>query len=192
MMKITAVKKALANGLALAVPLGIVFYAVLQLIRFFEKLLGPLSKKFGVEKILGELTLTIFAAFILLLFVFLLGLLMRFSFMKIFSSYLEEIVLKIFPSFAFLKTVGAEKLGIENVDNTWRPVLVQKTNECFPAFLIEEKGEWINLVKVKAPNSEIGDILIVRKEGVELHDITHKEMKALNKQYGKGYLPLVL
>lgn len=191
-MKITAVKKALANGLALAVPLGIVLYAVLQLIRLFEKMLEPVSKKFGVERILGELTLTIFAAFILLLLILLLGLLMRFSFMKVFSSYLEEIVLKIFPSFAFLKTVGAERLGIENVDNTWRPVLVKKNNECFPAFLIEEKGEWINIVKVKAPNSEIGDIQIIRKDGIVLYEITHKEMKALNKQYGKGYLPIIV
>lgn len=190
-MKIAAIRKALANGLALAVPLGIVLYAVVQLVRLFEKAVQPLSEKFGVEKLLGELTLTIFAVFILLMLILLLGVLMRFSFMKVFSGYLEEIVLKIFPSFALIKTLGAEKLGIENVDNTWRPVLVKRSNECFCAFLIEENGEWINLVKVKSPNSEIGDTLIILKSSVVLLELTHKEMKLYNKQFGKGYLPLL-
>jgi hypothetical protein len=190
-MKITAVKKALASGLAFAVPLGIVLYAVLQLIRLFEKIVGPVSKKFGVERILGELTITIFAAFIFLLLILFLGLLMRFSFMKVFSSYLEEIVLKIFPSFAVLKTMGAEKLGLENVDNTWRPVFVKKNNECFPAFLVDEKEGWVILVRIKAPSSEIGDMMIIQKDAVNIQNIDLREMKQFNKQFGKGYLNLI-
>jgi hypothetical protein len=39
---------------------------------------------------------------------------------------------------------------------------------------------------------DIGDIQIIRKDGIVLHEITHKEMKALNKQYGKGYLPIIV
>ena len=187
-MNLNSIKKILANGLALAVPIGIVVYVFIKFIGIFEKLIEPLSKKFGIEKILGELTLTIFAIFVLVILIFLMGMLMRLSLVKRFSQFTEEIVLKIFPSFSYLKTVGAEKLDIEHAENTWKPVVVIKENEMFPAFLIDEDGEWVTLIKVKAPGTDLGDFIICRENAMGIKEISIKEMKQLNKQYGHGYL----
>jgi hypothetical protein len=187
-MNLSSLKKVLANGLALAVPIGIIVYVFIKILEIFEKLIGPVSKKFGIDHLLGELTLTIFAVFILLVLIFLLGMLRQLPLVKKFSQFMEEIVLKVFPSFSYLKTVGAEKFDVENADNTWRAVVIKKENDLFPAFLIDENADWITLVKVKAPGTDLGDFLICRKNTVGIQEITIKEMKQLNKQYGKGYL----
>jgi hypothetical protein len=42
----------------------------------FEKLVKPGAQKLGIERVLGEMTLSLFAVFLLLLLVFLLGLAM--------------------------------------------------------------------------------------------------------------------
>ncbi|MGL6268174.1 MAG: hypothetical protein ACRC2O_09605, partial [Chitinophagaceae bacterium] len=70
-------KRLLANGLAIAVPMGIIVYVFIKFIGIFEKLIEPVSKKFGIEKFLGELTITILAVFVLLVIIFLLGLLSK-------------------------------------------------------------------------------------------------------------------
>jgi hypothetical protein len=183
-----SIKKILANGFALAVPIGIIVYVFIKIIGLFEKLIAPFSKKFGIERLLGELTLTIFAVFILLVLIFLLGVLRKVPLVIQFSEFTEEIVLKVFPSFSYFKTIGAEKFYIENADNTWKPVVVIKENEMFPAFLVDEDGEWITLIKVKAPGTDLGDFHICRKNAMAIKQISIKEMKQLNKQYGHGYL----
>ena len=172
------IKKILASGLALAVPMGIIVYVFIKFIGIFEKLIEPISKKFGIEKILGELTLTFFAVFVLLMLIFLLGMLMRLSIVKRFSQFTEEIVLKIFPSFSYLKTVGAEKLDIQYAENTWKPVVVIKENEMFPAFLVDDDGEWVTLIKVKAPGTDLGDFIICRKNAMGIKEISYQRNEA--------------
>lgn len=187
-MNISSLKKLLANGLAIGVPIGIIVYVFIKFVGIFEKLIEPVSKKFGIEKLLGELTLTILAVFVLLVLIFLLGMLSKIPLIKKFSQFTEEVVLKIFPSFSYFKTIGAEKFDIENAENTWKPVVVIKENEMFPAFLIDEDADWITLIKVKAPGTDLGDFIIGRKNKMVIKEISIKEMKILNKQYGNGYL----
>jgi hypothetical protein len=187
-MNLSSLKKVLANGLALAVPIGIIVYVFIKLLEIFEKLIGPVSKKFGVDHLLGELTLTIFAVFILLVLVFILGMLRKLPLVKKFSLFMEEVVMKVFPSFSYLKTMGAEKFDIEEAGNTWKPVIIKKENELFPALLIDENNDWVTLIKVKAPGTDLGDFLICQKRTIKIQETTIKEMKQLNKQYGKGYL----
>ena len=145
-------------------PLGVVVYVFIKLLDIFQKLINPLAIKLGIERILGELTLTIFAVFLLLLLMFLLGLLMQFSAVAGFGSNLEELVLKFVPSLRNLKTIAAEKLELENAANSWKPVMVLHEKKYFPAFIIEELNELMTLYLIRGTGINEGEILITSKK----------------------------
>ena len=61
----------------LAIPLAIVLYVFGRIVGIFKKIIAPLAAKMGIDRILGELTLTIFAIALIILIILLLGLLMQ-------------------------------------------------------------------------------------------------------------------
>jgi hypothetical protein len=190
-MKKFSFKRTFARGLMLAVPIGIIAYVFLRFVKLFEKLAEPLAKKFGMEKILGELTLTILAVAGILILVFLLGLLMEIAFIARIGKDVDALMVKLFPSLNHLKLVAAEKLDAEGAVQNWRPVLLQRGNTRMPAYVIEESGDWVTLGLVKGYGTDPGEMLIIKRTEVSYKDITISEMKRFNKQFGKGYLSMV-
>ena len=183
-------KRVLGRGLMLAVPIGIIAYVFIRFVRLFEKLAEPLAKKFGVEKVLGELTLTILAIAGIIFLVFLLGLLMEVAFIARFGKDVDALILKLFPSLNHFKIMAAEHLDAEGAEHSWRPVLLKQGNTMKPAYVIEEAGEWVTLGLVKGYHTEPGEMLIIKRSEVSYDDITLKDMKKFGKQFGKGYLSL--
>ena len=190
-MSFSSFKKIFAQGIALALPLVALAYVMIKLVGIFEKMIAPLSKKLGVERILGDLTLTIFAVFILLVLAFILGLLMQFSFVSNFSKYLEDWMLKLVPSLNHLKMVAAEKLDLENAEVNWKPVLILNGGKYSPAYIVDETEEMITLLNVKIPSNDTGDVLITKKNSISYTDISLHDMRKYNRQYGKGYISMI-
>jgi hypothetical protein len=189
-MTLTSFKRVLGRGLILAVPIGIIGYLFMRFLHLFEKLAEPLAHKFGVEKIFGEITLTVFAVAGIVLLIFLLGLLMEVGTIARFGRDVDGIVLKFFPSLNHFKLMAAEELDAEGAEQNWRPVLLHRGNTLSPAYIIEEAGEWITFGLVKGYHTEPGEMLIIRKSEVSYQDITLKEMKKFSKQYGRGYISI--
>jgi len=185
-----SVKRTIGRGIALALPLGIVFYVLIKFIEIFEKAIAPLVKKFGVDTIFGGITVTVFAILAILVITFLLGLLMQLSFVSKIRKHIEELILKFFPAFNHLKLMAAEKFDLENATHNWKPVLVLKGEQYLPAYLIEENQEWITLALTKPPSTEPRDMLIIKKNLISYKEITLKQMDDYNKHFGKGYLSL--
>jgi hypothetical protein len=183
-------KRILGRGLMLAVPIGIIAYVFLRFVRLFEKLAEPIAKKLGVERILGELTLTILAIVGILLLVFLLGLLMEMAFIAQVGKDMDALILRFFPSLNHFKLEAAEKLGVDDATQNWRPVLLHRANTLMPAYVIEETAEWVTLGLVKGYHTEPVDMLIIKRSEVSYQDISLKEMKSFSKQYGKGYISI--
>lgn len=175
----------------MAVPVGIVVYLFLHFVSVFEKKIAPIAQKFGIEHIWGELTLTVLAIVVLLLFVFLLGLLMQLPIVASFRNSVEEIILKVFPSLNHLKLMAAEKLNAENATSKWKPALIKRNEQYSPAYIIEESAEWITYVPVKVPTTEPGDMVLVRAGSISYQEITMKQLVDCNKQFGKGYQSLL-
>ena len=75
--------------------------------KIFEKLIGPLAKKFQIERIFGEITLTFFAVLVMLAIAFLLGLLMRIKLIANIRGEVESLVLKFIPSLNYLELMAA-------------------------------------------------------------------------------------
>jgi uncharacterized membrane protein len=186
-----SIKKTIVNGIALALPLGVVFYVLTRFIEIFEKLIAPIAQKIGIENFFGKITLTVLAVAVIISITFLLGLLMQFSFVKKNRRYLEEWILKLVPSLNQLKLMAEEKLDIENTTSNWKPVLLKNGEQYLPAYIIEENEEWITMAKIKIPTTEPGDLLITKKSAITYTEITMKELRQFNKQFGRGYISFI-
>jgi hypothetical protein len=186
-----SIKKTIINGIALALPLGIVFYVLTRFIEIFEKLIAPIAQKIGIENFFGKITLTVLAIAVIIIITFLLGLLMQFSFVKKNRRYLEEWILKLVPSLNQLKLMAEEKLDIENTTSNWKPVLLKNGEQYLPAYIIEENEEWITMAKIKIPTIDPGDLLITKKSAITYTEITMKELRQFNKQFGRGYISFI-
>jgi hypothetical protein len=55
-MLFTKIKRIFIRGIALALPLVVIGYFAKKVIETFEKLITPIAKQFGVEKIFCEIT----------------------------------------------------------------------------------------------------------------------------------------
>ena len=184
-------KKTIGRGIALALPLGIVLYVLIKFVGIFEKAIAPLVKKFGIETIFGEITVTILALLVILVVMFLLGLLMQISIVRDARLYVEGWILKFVPSLNHLKLMAVEKMDLENATTNWKPILLLRGEQYLPAFIIEENNVSITLALAKAPSTEPKDMLIVKKDSISYKEITMKQMKDFNKQFGKGYLSVI-
>jgi hypothetical protein len=190
-MHFSKLKNIFVRGIALALPLIVVGYILKKVVEVFEKIVAPIAKQFGVEKIFGEITVTLLAIVVVIILIFFLGLLMYLPFVSKYKDYLEEWILKIFPSLNHLKLMAADKLRLENATTNWKPVLVFKDEQYWPAFIIEENEEWITLALVKIPGTEPSGMLITRKNRLQYSPITMDQMHHFNKQFGKGYISLI-
>jgi hypothetical protein len=190
-MKSFSFRQTIVRGIALAIPLAIVVFVVYRFFKIFEKAIGPIAKKFGVDSILGELTLTFFSVLVMFVIVLFLGLLMKIPFIASIRKEVEGWILKFIPSLNHLKLMAAEKLDLENAVTKWKPVIVFKGDQYFPAYVIEENSEWIILALAKAPTTEPKDMQILKRSSITYQEITMKQMKDFNKAFGKGYLSVI-
>jgi hypothetical protein len=179
------------RGIALALPLAVVFYVLLRLIGILEKVITPVARKAGITTLLGDATITIIAILCICILVFLFGLLMQLAFIAAFRVYLQDWIIKLIPSLNQLKLIAAEQLEVDNAINLWKPVLLKNEDHFTPAFIIEETKEWITYVSVKPPSTKPDELFITKKELVQYREISMKQMIQGNKQFGKGYLTVI-
>ena len=186
-------KTILGRGLALAVPLAIVLYVFLRVIEVFKKLIAPVAEKIGVDRVRGELVLTILAIALIILIIVLLGLLMQITVVATVRSQVENIILKFVPSLNQLKLMAADTLDLDTEENTWRPVLLYTKEKAKynPAFIVEEDEEMLTLFICLETNIRKGEILIVNKEKVSTIPISFTDLHKSTRAAGKGFLGII-
>jgi uncharacterized membrane protein len=185
------IKRTIGRGLALAIPLGVVLYIFIKFLGMTERVLGPLATKLGYDRILGGLTLTILSILFILILIFILGLFMRLAVIASLGNKMEDVVLKIIPSLANLRTIAKEKLDLEDQSTGWKPVMVLYEKKYMPAFVIEENDKLITLYLIKNQSFNDGEFVIVEKNEVSLFPATASEINQYSRQYGKGFLSLI-
>ena len=192
-MSTFSLKKTIFNGITLAIPLGIILYVLMRIMGVLEKAITPIAQKIGIDRLFGQITLTILVVFVILILIFVCGLLMRLPIIKGFRSYIEGLIIRVVPSLNHLKLIAAEKLDVQTEAMQWKPVLAWRKNEeeYVPAYIIEETNDWIILAFANMPSTEPGQVLITKKSVVIYKEITMTEMQEHNKLFGKGYLSLI-
>jgi hypothetical protein len=186
-------KRIFGRGLALAVPVAIVVFVFIRIIGIVEKVILPLAAKLGIEKIWGDITLTLFAIFLIIFLILLFGLLMQITAVSTIRERVEGVIMKFVPSLNQLKLMAADNLDLDTAENTWRPVLlyIKDKAKYSPAFIVEEYGEWITLFICTETSTRNGEILIINKAKISLIPITYSELRWCNRAAGKGYLKII-
>jgi len=87
--------------------------------------------------------------------------------------------------------MAEEKLHLESATSNWKPILVHKDEEYWPAYLIEENEEWVTLALMKIPSTDPLGMMIIRKRAIQYSPIPMEKMHHYNKAFGKGYLTLI-
>jgi hypothetical protein len=184
-------KKTFIHGLALAIPLAVVGYVFFKIIKIFERIIHPIASKLGIERVLGALTLSVFAIFLLLLLIIMMGLFMKLAFFASLKIELEGIALKLFPWLNQLKVLAANTPDMENVGAYWKPVMVNIEKNYYPAFLIEESQTLVSFFIVKGAKPLEGEMLTTEKSLVTYYPIDGHDIRTVSRQYGKGMIALV-
>ncbi len=185
-------KSVFVKGITLALPVGVILYIFIKMIGIFHQVIEPLAKKLGIERLLGELTFIVIDILAIILLILILGLFMQLKSIAKFGQNMEETVIKVIPSLNYLKMMAAEKLALEDTQVQWKPVLLHKRGNYFPAYIIEEKADFITWCYTKVPGTEPNFLVISPKNDISYTPITLKEMESYNSKFGKGYIDLIL
>ena len=184
-------KRTFGRGLALAIPLAVLGYVFVRIVGVFEKMITPLAGKMGVDRLLGELTLTLLACLLIVVLILFLGMLMKISLISRLGTDMESVILRFIPSLNQLKSIANEKLDLGIAQDTWKPVIMLHEQKYSPALIIEENDTLITLFVSKGTSLKDGEILITNKGEVRLHPITAHELHMCSKAFGKGFLSLI-
>jgi len=192
-MNLKRFKAVLGRGIALAIPTAIVLYVFGKIVGIFSKIIAPVAAKMGVQHILGELTLTVFAIIILIIIILLLGLLMQVAIVSTVKNQVEDVILKFIPSLNQLKLLAADVLDLDTEEIAWRPILLYTIEKAKynPAFIVEEDEEMFTIFICLEPNVKKGEIFMVNKEKVTFIPITFGELHRCSRAAGKGYLKII-
>ncbi len=187
----TGLKKTFIRGLALAVPLAILFYVFFRALHIIEKFISPLVIKLGIRRILGGATLTVLALLLIVLVILLLGLLMKISIVSGIRQKMEDIILKFIPSLNYLRLMEADKLDPSHSQNTWKPVLLNSGGKFHAAFIVEETETMITLFVSKGTTLKEGEILTTYKKDIAIIPASFDQLNKFSKAFGKGFISLV-
>ncbi|ATL49286.1 hypothetical protein COR50_20080 [Chitinophaga caeni] len=184
-------KNILGRGIILAIPLGVIIYVFIRLIGMLATFIQPLAMKLGIQRILGEFTLIIFAVLLIIIFMYILGLLMGLSFIASLSKKMENLVYRLVPSLNQIKLLATEKLDFNTQLDSWKPVILYYEEKYSPAYVVEEDDQMITLFVIKGTTLSDGEILITKRDDVSLQEITTAQLHQFSRQYGKGFLSVV-
>jgi uncharacterized membrane protein len=183
-------KTILGDGIALALPLAVVFYIFAKIVAVIQKIISPIAGKYGIDTFLGDVTLTVLALLVLLLLMLALGLFMQFPVVTKIRDSIEGIILRFIPSLNQLKTVLAERFDREHATSSWKPVLLEQSDiYCF-AFLVEESPE-IGVFFILENSLHEGKTEILKKEEYTYYHVDPADMRKILKQYGAGSTELI-
>jgi hypothetical protein len=186
-------KAVLGRGIMLAIPLAIVLYVFGRIVGIFKKIIAPLAAKMGIDRILGELTLTIFAIILIILIILLLGLLMQINAISKLKSKVEDVILMFIPSLNQLKLLAADSLDMDTSEISWRPILlyIKDKAKYNAAFIVEEDDEWLTVFVCMETSIRKGEVWVISKEKVSIIPTSYNELHRCSRAAGKGYIEII-
>jgi len=184
-------KTTLVRGLALGIPIAVILYVFIKILVVIEKLISPAAEAIGIERLAGEITLTLLALVIIMMFVLMLGLLTRIRKVENIRTEMESLVLKFIPSLYQLKAMADDKLELQNAKDTWKPVILLHENKYSAAFIIEEDGDLITLLVSKTVTMSDTEILVTKKSEVKTIPVNYMDLQKCSKAFGKGFISLI-
>lgn len=186
-MKKINFKQTFINGLFLALPLLAIFYIGIKIVRIIEEIISPLAQKIGIQHLLGELTLTVFALVILLIFFLILGVLLHMNLLRELNKQLESVAYKLIPRLYKVKALTSEN-GEQTFSKGWKPILLKDDESWVPAYITEENETWVIVYIPDAPDGISGAIKMLDASGAIYKPIDGFKLHGILHGFGKGMI----
>lgn len=177
------------NGLFLALPVLAILYLGFMVVQVIEKVIAPIAGKIGVQHLMGEITLTIFALVILIILFFILGLLLHVNILRGLNIQVESIAYKLVPQLYELKALTTDD-DKASPTSGWKPVLLLEGEGWVPAYITEENEKWISVFLPESPDGKNGTVKILESGTARYKAIEGMRLLAIIHHYGKGMIDL--
>ena len=186
-MSKTNFKQTFINGLFFALPLLGIVYLAIKILGMVETIISPAAEKLGVDRIIGEVTLVVFAIIILLIICWILGMLLQANLLRGVNKQIEEIAYKFIPQLDELKSLAAD-----DDDNTfesgWKTVLLEEGDSWTPAYITEGNEQWLTIFLPEAPDGKSGQLKLLPASAAHYIPIDGIKFRAIVHRYGHGLI----
>jgi uncharacterized membrane protein len=174
------IKSTFISGIVLFLPLFILA-AILQKVYTFMFGFGhKIAGLLGLEKDFAPVLTTVLV--ILLFYVF--GLLVRFSMVTKAKEWIENNLLVYIPTYSKYKAKMMAKL--QPGEDLRQPVLVEMNGAWKPGLLLTEEEDKSTVFMPTSPDTDFGEVWVVKSECVQFLAMTAKELKTSLLLGGKG------
>ncbi|MDR2914320.1 MAG: hypothetical protein LBV74_05760 [Tannerella sp.] len=176
-----------AGLLTFWIPLTLIIYVIKTIWPVIEKLSKPISRILPFHSIRGEILDSVIGVLIIVLISISVGWIAKKSFLKNWTSKIENMLGLLFPGFSFYKNY-LKTNSSENIQNEWKSVIVEDNDELKLGFIIQERKDELCVIYVPgAPNPYEGEIVFKPSSNLRRINIPFSETVKIMRQYGKGF-----
>ena len=189
---INFLKSALVNGLAMLLPVVLVFLAIKEIFELLVNVATPIADLFPPGTFDHVRETEILAVLLIAGLAILLGILSKLKAGQVLGHSIEKHTLYKIPMYRMLKSLVGAFLNLER-ETSFKPVLLENdTGDMEPAYVIEDHGRPRVVVLIPwAPTAFAGSVKLVKRESIHYLDVTLDEFSLSLTHLGTGLSELL-
>ena len=186
------IKSALVNGLAMLLPVVLVFLAIREIFALLVNIAAPIADFFPEGTFDHVKETEIIAVLLIAGLAFFLGVLSKVKTGRVLGHGIEKYTLNKIPMYRMLKSLVGAFLNLES-EESFKPALLDNGNgDLEPVYVIEDRGRPRVVVMIPwAPTAFAGSVKLVKRERVHRLDVTLDEFSLSLTHLGTGMSELL-
>jgi uncharacterized membrane protein len=189
---INFLKSALVNGLAILLPVVLVFLAIKEIFGLLVGIATPIADLFPVGTFDHIKETEIIAVLLIMGMAIILGVLSKIKAGRILGKSIEKYTLYKVPMYRMLKSLVSAFLDLESEDSFKPAFLENASGDLEPVYVIEDRGRPRVVVLVPwAPTAFAGSVKLVQRERVHAAGVSLDEFSLALTHLGTGMSELL-
>ena len=186
------IKSALVNGLAMLLPVVLVFLAIREIFELLVNIATPIADLFPEGTFDHVKETEVIAVLLIAGLAFFLGVLSKVKAGRVLGHGIEKYTLNKIPMYRMLKSLVGAFLNLESEESFKPAFLETDSGDLEPAYVIEDRGRPLVVVMIPwAPTAFAGSVKLVKRERVHRLDVTLDEFSLSLTHLGTGLSDLL-
>ena len=185
-------KSALVNGLAMLIPVVLVFLAIKEIFALLVNVATPIADLFPSGTFDHVKETEILAVLLIVGLAIFLGILSKMKAGRVLGRSIEKHTLYKIPMYRMLKSLVGAFLNLES-EKSFKPAFIENdSGDMDPVYVIEDRGRPRVVVLVPwAPTAFAGSVKLVKRECIHYLDVTLDEFSLSLTHLGTGMSELL-
>ena len=185
-------KSALVNGLAMLLPVVLVFLAIKEIFALLVNIATPIADLFPPGTFDHVKETEILAVLLIVGLAIFLGILSKLKAGRVLGHSIEKHTLYKIPMYRMLKSLVGAFLNLES-EESFKPAFIENdSGDLDPAYVIEDRGRPRVVVLIPwAPTAFAGSVKLVKRECIHYLDVTLDEFSLSLTHLGTGMSELL-